>query len=64
MSSLPKEQICYHDERSIRNQNNKNNFFLINTYVKKDATHLIISISRVEDKAFLNIFGNSWGDIP
>nr|AFK47831.1 unknown [Lotus japonicus] len=31
--------------------------------VKKEATHLMISMSRVDDKAFFNIFGNSGGDV-
>jgi len=35
----------------------------MSTYVKKDERHLMMSTRRVEDKAFLNIFGNSWGDI-
>jgi len=33
------------------------------TYVKKDERHLMMPTSMVEDKAFLNIFGNSRGDI-
>lgn len=32
------------------------------TYMKKVATHLIMSINKEEDKAFLNIWGNAVGD--
>ena len=40
--------------------NTIDNIFLdIATYMKKDATHFTMSISRAEDRAFLNIFGNS-----
>lgn len=49
------------DQTELKTKQQTNS--LINTYAKKDDTHLMISTSRVEDKAFLNIFGNSWGDI-